>query len=179
MSSRLKSLGFGSKRKSNANLPTSAGSAGSVNSVAGVAAPSGPTQNGSTSAANTPPANSSQTSLNPMQNQQGLGRPPSYQYSSVAGRPQSPMPPPPQQQQQLAHHPPPIDTSRGYAGANPQMAQQPPGYGGAGYNQMAQPHPQQMGQYGQHMRPAEVEGGNRSKAQLIVGIDFVSRGMQA
>lgn len=37
-----------------------------------------------------------------------------------------------------------------------------------------QPHPQQMGQYGQHMRPAEVEGGNRSKAQLIVGIDFVS-----
>lgn len=53
------------------------------------------------------------------------------------------------------------------------MAQQPPGYGGAGYGQAMQPHPQQMGQYGQHMRPAEVEGGNRSKAQLIVGIDFV------
>ena len=166
MSSRLKSLGFGSKRKSNANLPTTAG--------AGV----GPSQtpNGSTSAANTPPANTSQTSLTPMNSQPGglgLGRPPSYQYSSVAGRPQSPMPPP-GQQQLASHHPPPIDTSRGYVGANPQMAQQPPGYGGAGYGQMQQPQQvQQMGQYGQHMRPAEVEGGNRSKAQLIVGIDFV------
>lgn len=161
MSSRLKSLGFGSKRKSNANLPTSAGTA--------------QTPNGSTSAANTPPANASQTSLTPMNSQQtGLGRPPSYQYSSVTGRPQSPMPPP-GQQQLASHHPPPIDTSRGYAGANPQMAQQPPGYGGAGYGQIPQPQQvQQMGQYGQHMRPAEVEGGNRSKAQLIVGIDFVS-----
>lgn len=166
MSSRLKSFGFGSKRKSNVNLPTSSGSGTSV------ALPS-QSPNGSTSVANTPPpANSSQTSLTPM-NQPGLGRPPSYQYSNVAGRPQSPMPPP-SGQQVASHHPPPIDTSRGFVGANPQMAQQPPGYGGAGYGQAMQPHPQQMGQYGLHMRPAEVEGGNRSKAQLIVGIDFVS-----
>lgn len=158
MSSRLKSLGFGSKRKSNANLPTTGTSA--------------QTPNGSTPAAGTPPANTSQTSLTPMNSQQGLGRPPSYSYNNVAGRPQSPMPPP--GQQSAAHHPPPIDTSRGYVGANPTMAQQPPGYGGAGYGQMQQPPLQQMGQYGQHMRPAEVEGGNRSKAQLIVGIDFVS-----
>jgi hypothetical protein len=52
---------------------------------------------------------------------------------------------------------------------------QPPGYGGA-YGQMQQ---QQQGmQYmnAQHVagRPAEVEGAGRSKAQLIVGIDFVS-----
>ena len=162
MSSRLKSLGFGSKRKSNVNLPTTAGTPAQ-------------TPNGSTSNTNTPPANASQTSLTPMNsNPGGLGRPPSYQYSNVAGRPQSPMPPP-GQQQMASHHPPPIDTSRGFVGANPQMAQQPPGYGGAGYGQMAQPHPQQMGAYGQHMRPAEAEGGNRSKAQLIVGIDFVSQ----
>lgn len=52
------------------------------------------------------------------------------------------------------------------------MTQQPPGYGGAGYGQL-QPTQSHMA-YGQHVRPAEVEGGNRSKAQLIVGIDFVS-----
>lgn len=105
-------------------------------------------------------------------NQQGLGRPPSYSYQNAAGRPQSPMPP---GQQQMSHHPPPIDTRQGYVGANPQLQQQqPPGYGGAGYGQIPGQQPQQMGQFGQHMRPAEVEGGNRSKAQLIVGIDFVS-----
>lgn len=57
---------------------------------------------------------------------------------------------------------------------------QPPGYGGA-YNQMQQQQQQQGGmQYmnTQHAagRPAEVAGdSNRSKAQLIVGIDFVSQ----
>lgn len=187
MSSRLKSLGFGSKRKSNASLPSTAVSGPSSATAPGSGVPtntgtgsgSAQTPNGSTSAANTPPppptANASQTSLAPSgmnQQQQGLGRPPSYQPGSVAGRPQSPMPPP--GQQPGSHYPPPIDTSRGYVGANPQMAQQPPGYGGAGYGQMQQPPPQQMGQYGQHVRPAEVDGGNRSKAQLIVGIDFVS-----
>ena len=173
MSSRLKSLGFGSKRKSNVNLPATTTPPASGGS--GSLPPQIQTPNGSTSAANTPPANTSQTSLTPM-NQQGLGRPPSYQNTYQAGRPQSPMPPP-GQQQLASHHPPPIDTSRGFVGANPQMAQQPPGYGGAGYGQMGhqQQQPQGMGQYGQHMRPAEVEGGNRSKAQLIVGIDFVSR----
>ena len=166
MSSRLKSLGFGSKRKSNANLPAT------TPPLTGSGISASQTPNGSTSAENNTQANSSQTSLNPM-NQQGLGRPPSYQYNNAAaGRPQSPMPPP--GQQVASHHPPPIDTSRGFVGANPQMAQQPPGYGGAGYGNMGQPQQHAMGQYGQHMRPAEVEGGNRGKAQLIVGIDFVS-----
>ena len=88
------------------------------------------------------------------------------------------MPPvqPQQQQQQMAHHPAPIDTRQSYMGGqNPQQMgpPQPPGYGGA-YGQVQQ---QQGMQYmnAQHVagRPAEVEGAGRSKAQLIVGIDFV------
>lgn len=79
----------------------------------------------------------------------------------------------------MAHHPAPIDTRQGYMGQHPQQQQmgppQPPGYGGA-YNQMQQPQQQGM-QYmnTQHAagRPAEVAADNRSKAQLIVGIDFV------
>lgn len=156
MSSRLKSLGFGSKRKSSANIqPTS------------VASP-----NGSTSTTGTPPPPSaSQTSLPPM-NQPGIpGRPPSYTYNNVQGRPQSPMPP---GQTQMAHHPPPIDTRAGYVGGAPQLGPpQPPGYGGA-YGQMApQPGTQPLQNQFGPARPAEVEGAGRSKAQLIVGIDFV------
>lgn len=147
MKSSLKSQLFGSKRnRTSSQNPTS--------------------PNGSLSAASpTPPPNSSQTSLpvpgtgmNPNQ----LGRPPSYSYNTTTGRPQSPMPP----------HPPPIDT-RGYTGANPPMGPpQPPGYGGAGYGAPQPGMQPSMGQYGAG-RPAEVEGAGRSKAQLIVGIDFV------
>ena len=173
MSSRFKSLGFGSKRKSAVNIQTTAAQS----------------PNGSTTTAGTPPpppvANSSQTSLppNPAQvamNQQTLGRPPSYSYQNAAGRPTSPMPPP--GQQQLAqHHPAPLDTRQSsYMGQNPQQMgpPQPPGYGGA-YGQMQQQQQQQPGglpyMNSQHVagRPAEVEGAGRSKAQLIVGIDFV------
>jgi hypothetical protein len=86
----------------------------------------------------------------------------------------------PPAQQQMAHHPAPINTQQGYMAQHNQQQMgppQPPGYGGA-YNQMQQ---QQQGM--QYMnaqplpgRPAEVAGdSNRSKAQLIVGIDFVSR----
>jgi hypothetical protein len=155
MSSRFKNLGFGSKRKSSANIQTN------------VVSPTG-----STSTAGTPPPNSSQTSLPPMNSQQ-LGRPPSYSYNTATGRPITPVPP--GQQQTMAHHPPPIDTRQGYPAANSTLGQpQPPGYGGGGYGQPLQPagmqHP--MGQFGQG-RPAEVEGAGRSKAQLIVGIDFV------
>jgi hypothetical protein len=165
MSSRFKSLGFGSKRKSAANIQTN-----TVN-------PSNAST--STTASTPPPPSSSQTSL-PM-NPQQLGRPPSYQYNTAAGRPQSPMPP---GQQQMAHHPAPINTNQGYMGQHGQQQMgppQPPGYGGA-YNQMQQQQQQQQGgmQYmnTQHVagRPAEVAGdSNRSKAQLIVGIDFVSK----
>ena len=170
MSSRLKSLGFGSKRKSAVNIQTN--SASPVNPVN----PSNASTNSTTASTPPPPNSSSQTSL-PMNSQQ-LGRPPSYSYNSATGRPQSPMPP--GQQQQMAHHPAPIDTRQSYMGGqHPQQQMgppQPPGYGGA-YNQMQQP-AQGMQYMPQHAagRPAEVAGDtNRSKAQLIVGIDFVSQ----
>lgn len=155
MSSRFKNLGFGSKRKSSANIQTT------------LASP-----NGSTSTANTPPpANSSQTSLPPPgMNQNQLGRPPSYTYNTSAGRPNSPLPPG-QQQHMAPQHPPPIDTRQGFGASNPQLGPQPPQYGGA-YPQ-GQPQPLQY-QQGAYNRPAEVEGAGKSKAQLIVGIDFVS-----
>lgn len=84
---------------------------------------------------------------------------------------------------QMVGGPPPINTGAPVSGYPPQMhvqqnAQPPPGVSGgppgyAGYPPPA-PAPQQptnaMQQYG---RPAaEVEGNSRSKAQLIVGIDF-------
>ena len=50
----------------------------------------------------------------------------------------------------------------------------PPGYGGNYYQQQGQHGaPQGMNQYGGRGPAVEVEGTNRSKAQLIVGIDFV------
>jgi hypothetical protein len=75
--------------------------------------------------------------------------------------------------QQLAHHPPALNTNMQYTQVNNQQPVQPlgapPGYGmqqSVGMNQgMGQP------QYARN--PAvEVEGAGRSKAQLIVGIDF-------
>ena len=107
--------------------------------------------------------------MNP--NQSGLGRPPSYTYNPNAPRAASPLPP----AQQMAHHPPPINTGA-YAPqsqGHPALAGggQPPGYGG-GYGQVA-PQPT-LGQYGGRGQAVEVEGAGRSKAQLIVGIDFVS-----
>jgi hypothetical protein len=75
--------------------------------------------------------------------------------------------------------PPPINTGAGqYQAPHPQQmypqAAAPPGYpmstqgqqGGGGYG--GYQHPNAFN------RLAEVEGNNRSKAQLIVGIDFVS-----
>lgn len=134
--------------------------------------------------------------MNPNQ----LGRPPSYTYTqgsgqlgphppaAVAGRPTSPLPPqghghPPPSQ--AMNGPPPINTgAAGGYGAPPQgtmggMAPppgaHPPVYGG-GYG--APPTggaPPAMGaQYGGRGGAVEVEGAGRSKAQLIVGIDFVS-----
>ena len=169
MSSRFKGL-LGSKRKSAVNIQGSTGTPATVGSP-----------NGSTSTAATPPPqNSSQTSLPPSMNSQQLGRPPSYSYNNGAGRPQSPMPPgQPQQQQQMAHHPAPIDTRQSYVGGqNPQQMgpPQPPGYGGAYGQLQGQQQPGAMPfMNAQHVagRPAEVEGAGRSKAQLIVGIDFV------
>ena len=81
-------------------------------------------------------------------------------------------------QQQMAHHaPPPINTGA-YTQGHPALggSAQPPGYGG-GYGQsqgMVAPQPT-LGQYGGRGQAVEVEGAGRSKAQLIVGIDFVRR----
>lgn len=86
---------------------------------------------------------------------------------------------PPAPPQQMAHHPPPIHTGA-YNQGHPALggAAQPPGYGG-GYGQPGggmhgqAPQPT-LGQYPGRGAPVEVEGAGRSKAQLIVGIDFVS-----
>ncbi|KAI1273675.1 actin-like ATPase domain-containing protein [Xylaria sp. FL0933] len=139
-------------------------------------------------------ASSSQASL-PIMNHPGAGpRPPSYtpNFQSGPQQPvgrtspltQNPTRTPPTQ---MVGGPPPINTGAPVSGYPPTMhmppgAQSqpggpggPPGYPPAGYPQPA-PAPQQqqpanaMGSYG---RPAaEVEGNSRSKAQLIVGIDF-------
>lgn len=100
------------------------------------------------------------------QGQAGLGRPPSYTYNPNAPRAASPLPPQPPMNQ-----PPPINTNS-YPQGHPALGGQPPGYGG-GYGQsMTQP---TLGNYGGRSGAVEVEGAGRSKAQLIVGIDFVSR----
>ena len=167
MNSRFKGFGgFGSKRTSSRNGVTQQPSTTSLAPSA-----SASTTNGNGVVSHTP--TSSTTSL-PMNNQ---GRPPSYTYNPNAPRAGSPLPPP---QQQMAHHPPPINTGA-YPQGHPALggaASQPPppGYGG-GYGQsqqIAAPQPT-LGQYGAGRGQAvEVEGAGRSKAQLIVGIDFVS-----
>lgn len=123
--------------------------------------------------------------------QQPLGRPPSYQYAQagqqqqqqlqpqqqMAGRPTSPMPPPPINTQNPYGHLPPHAPQHMY-GQQPLSG--PPGY------PMQGPPPQQ--QYGGYVPQQSMVGGQypynrgyvpdasnqRSKAQLIVGIDFVS-----
>ena len=174
MTSRFKGFGaFGSKRTSSNNNnrngltpPSSQGLPQQPNHSSTSLAPSPPT-NG---VVHTPQGSTSSTTSLPMnQNQQGgLGRPPSYTFNPNAPRAASPLPP----GQQMAHHPPPINTG-GYSQGHPALtgAGQPPGYGG-GYGQVA-PQPT-LGQYGGRGQAVEVEGAGRSKAQLIVGIDFVS-----
>ncbi|KAM0691182.1 hypothetical protein Q7P36_009953 [Cladosporium allicinum] len=130
-----------------------------------------------------PAASASTTSLAMNPQQQPLGRPPSYQYANQGnnlgaqqqpnqGRPTSPMPPPP------------INTGGGHAYApqhqqhmyGQQQAPAPPGY--PMQQQQQQQHAYGYGAPQQGANPlygrslAEVEGNNRSKAQLIVGIDF-------
>lgn len=164
MNARLRNLAIGkSKRKSSGRNSPQPYTSPPLNGVLH-------TPTGSTSSTASLPMNQS-----PAQN--GLGRPPSYTYNPNAPRATSPMPP---GQQQVAHHPPPIITnsySHGSpaAGGAPQLPpvygggyQQPTGMGGGGA-----PGPG-TGQYGSRGLPVEVEGAGKSKAQLIVGIDFVN-----
>ncbi|TGO61198.1 hypothetical protein BCON_0029g00410 [Botryotinia convoluta] len=179
MNARFKSLGFGSKRKSSANNistsipqnPTSTSSSPQLAQLPGQPAPT------------TQTAASSTASL-PMNHQGGAGvRPPSYsnQYTPV-GRTTSPMaqgtprtPP-----TQMMGGPPPINTAAtgGYPPQQGGMGGPPPPAGPPQYN-----HPPQYGaggapmqaagpQYGARNNAVEVEGAGKSKAQLIVGIDF-------
>jgi hypothetical protein len=174
MNDRFRGL-LGSKRKS---------SAGNPNGTPGSTTPTGSQRPTSLS-----PQNSSSSSLpmNPQQNP--LGRPPSYTYAQSGGlgtpqqqhgRPASPLPPintgapggyPPQQQPM--GYPPQQGGPPGYP------SQPPPGQYGGGQQYGAPPpnHGAPPGPPAQQYRPpgmAEVAGEGRSKAQLIVGIDFVS-----
>lgn len=165
MTSRFKQFGdrFGSKRQASRNGN-------------GQSTPTTNLQPAANGVLHTPTGSTSSTTSLPMNQQpNGLGRPPSYTYNPNAPRSQSPLPP---AQQTLAHHPPPINTG-GYPQGHPALGAgnvQPPGYGG-GYAQGGIQHnttPQPtLGGYGARGAPVEVEGAGRSKAQLIVGIDFV------
>lgn len=108
-------------------------------------------------------------------NMPGGARPPSYSAGYPPQQGQQGRAPP----SQMAGGPPPINTGAPVAGYPPQMQIPggpppmggPPQYGGGApqYVQQQQPPPQAQA-FG---RPAaEVEGSSRSKAQLIVGIDF-------
>ena len=178
MNSRFKGLGFGSKRKSSAVVPTIAQDPTlSSPQLAGRPIP--------------PSASSSNTSLPPMNHPGAAGRPPSYTNNyapapAAAGRTTSPMasgaprtPP-----SQIMGGPPPINTAAspyppGHSGGGgmgaPPTAGGPPGYGPPQYGA---PPPGTASvaaaQYQNRNNAVEVEGAGRSKAQLIVGIDFVS-----
>lgn len=186
MNSRLKSFGFG-KRKSAASIQTPDGQTPSQTPPPGQI----PQQ------LQPPPlaASSSSTSL-PM-NHPGLGnRPPSYSANNYpAGPPVGRTSPLTNQQghnrtppSQMVGGPPPINTGApgapvGYPpgmapmGGPPPMAGGPPGFGGQqGYppGGPAPPGGPLAQQFQRGNAAAEVEGASRSKAQLIVGIDFVS-----
>ena len=173
MTSRFKNLVGSSRRKSS-----------NTNPAAPTLQPSPPApspQNGSSSLSTAAPSNatSSTTSLpqgaqpaTAMNNQQPLGRPPSYTYANPqmgqpphGARPHSPMPPPINTATQPAGYPPQQIYGNAPA-APPNYPPNPAGYGGYG-----QPAPAPAA----YNRPgaAEVDGTGRGKAQLIVGIDFV------
>ncbi|KAL8876457.1 MAG: hypothetical protein Q9198_005348 [Flavoplaca austrocitrina] len=177
MNSRFKQFGasFGSKRNPNRNRDNNSTTTSNPSNSSNLTL--APPTNG---VLPTPSNNTSSTTslpMNPPPNN-GLGRPPSYTYNPNGPRTQSPMPPQ-QPPQQMTHHPPPIHTGA-YPQGHPALngAAQPPGYGGGGgYGQPNGMHgagaPQPtLGQYQARGPPVEVEGAGRSKAQLIVGIDF-------
>ncbi|KAM0713863.1 hypothetical protein Q7P37_010825 [Cladosporium fusiforme] len=192
MNSRFRKL-VGSTRRpsSDKSLPPQQASKTPSTSTLTPSAQPAAASNGTSSAANSltsnsshqpsgtaPAASASTTSVNTMNPQQPLGRPPSYQYANQGGnlgahnpnqgRPTSPMPPPP------------INTGGGHAYApqhqqhmySQQQAPAPPGYPMQQQQQAYGYGAPQPGNalYGRSL--AEVEGNNRSKAQLIVGIDF-------
>lgn len=188
MNERLKGLGFG-KRKS--TPPATPPPPGQPSQPPPSQIPQQPLRAGPTSSV--APSSASVASLS-MNHPAGGNRPPSYsanfpQGPSLVGR-TSPLhrvaahtPP-----TQMVGGPPPINTGlpvSNYApqlppvGSGPPMGG-PPGYGGqqtgypAGPSQPSQSGAGPIQQYQRGNPAAEVEGNSRSKAQLIVGIDFVS-----
>lgn len=177
MNARFKNL-VGSKRKSSSHQP--------AQSTPGGTTPTGANRPTSLS----PQASNSSSSSLPMNPPNALGRPPSYTFAPQQGglapqqqqhgRPTSPLPPLntaapgyPQHPQHPQHAQQPV----GYppqAGPPGYPPQPPPGQYGAGYG-APQPPPAAHGPPAVYNRPgmAEVAGEGRSKAQLIVGIDFV------
>ena len=203
LNSRFKGLGFGKRKSTASIPPTEPSSIATATPPASATPPPAPPPAGQgppqipqqfprPGPAPSIASSSSQQSLQTM-NHPGAGpRPPSYTANYNPGGP----PPPlgrmsPQTAQgptrtppsQMVGGPPPINTGAPVQGYPPQMQMPgappphqggPPGYAGAtGYPPPAPPQNpgNAMQQFG---RPAaEVEGNSRSKAQLIVGIDFV------
>ncbi|RBA19496.1 hypothetical protein FPRO05_09599 [Fusarium proliferatum] len=186
MNSRFKSLGFG-KRKSAASIQTSEGLTPSPTPPPGQI-PQLPSQQQLNAPSIAP---SSSTTTLPMNHPGPGNRPPSYTANFPPGQAplgrtsplaQQPNRTPPTQ---MVGGPPPINTGApmGYPPGMAPMGQGPPPMGGPpGFGQ--QPPPPQgypppgppgapMNQQFQRPGPAaEVEGASKSKAQLIVGIDF-------
>ena len=164
MNSRFRNLGFGTKRKSSSPNITHTSSQGSTTSITPT------TSNGPLAQTPNPADGSSSTTSLPMNHApNGLGRPPSYTYNPNAPRATSPMPP--GGQQVMPQYLPPLNTGSYSSSGHPAMnnVSQPPQYAGA-YN--SGPPPSSMAGY-PGRGAVEVEGAGRSKAQLIVGIDFV------
>ncbi|KAI1002857.1 hypothetical protein K3495_g5344 [Podosphaera aphanis] len=177
INSRFKGLGFGSKRKPSANTPTTSRDE----------SPSSPPPQLQHPQLGRPltSANSSSTSLS-MNHSASSGRPPSYT-NNFAPPPtrverQSPMPNNPRvAPSQVIGGPPPINTSAGgYSsvhsaggmGGPNQSTGGPPGYGPPQYVPISGNQVLNTSQFANRNNAVEVEGAGRSKAQLIVGIDF-------
>lgn len=178
MNSRLKGFGFG-KRKSTVSIQTT-----DAVPPASAPPPGQIPQHQIPHPGQTTPigASSSQSSL-------AMNRPPSYTSNYPPGLPGGPgdrtsphqgnnrTPP-----SQIAGGPPPINTGAPAGYPPPNMAPMgqgppPPGFGGQPGYRPGPPLSQGGPIAQQFQRPnpaAEVEGASKSKAQLIVGIDFVS-----
>lgn len=180
MNARFKNL-VGSKRRSASNNPSPSPQGTSTPTQRPNSLSPQPSNNSTHSLqqpGQQPPGQPSQMNPN-----NPLGRPPSYTYAPPGGlapgqqqqgRPNSPLPPintgaqgyPPQHAQPMGYPPqgPPGYPPQQPYGQPPQQQQQ--------QQYPAPVNPQQV--YNPQQRMAEVAGEGRSKAQLIVGIDFVS-----
>ncbi|KAL5378490.1 hypothetical protein DPSP01_009071 [Paraphaeosphaeria sporulosa] len=179
MNARFKNL-VGSKRRSASNNPSPSPQGSSTPAQRPNSLSPQPSNTSTNSLPQPGPGQQQQSNMNP---NNPLGRPPSYTYAPPGGlqpgqqqqgRPNSPLPPintgapgyPPQHGQPMGYPPqqgpPGYPPQQGYGGAPP-PGQQP--YG-------APAPPSQQLQYRPGGGMAEVAGEGRSKAQLIVGIDF-------